>query len=349
METDHYDNILIIKMRHLGDVLTTTPLVSAIKEAWPDAGVTYLINPGGEDLVRHHPDVREVLTVPRGRGAWRQITFLHELRKRRFDLAIELSWGDRGAFLARATGAPTRVGYKPKHKKWFDRRRLFTHLVTSRGSSKHTVEFHLDALRQIGLEPGFQPLALHWPGPAAEKIRNRLQKAGIDPKGPYAVVHPSSRWMFKTWRADGNAKVIDFLQKRGRPVVVSAAPAQKELDFVQEVLALTKSRPLDLSGKLDLSELAALIGGADLFFGVDSLPMHMAAAVGTPAVALFGPSGEHMWSPWGPGHQVVAKDWKCRPCGRDGCNGSKVSRCLVEISSGEVFPALERVMEKTRA
>ena len=128
-------------------------------------------------------------------------------------------------------------------------------------------------------------------------------------------------------------------------MAVTSAPVDKETDFVREVLKAAKTKPLDLSGRLSLPELAALIAGAKIFFGVDSLPMHMAAAVGTPAVALFGPSGEHMWGPWGPGHKVVAKDWDCRPCGRDGCGGSKVSRCLVEIETDEVTEALDAVLE----
>ena len=344
-----FENIAIIKMRHLGDVLTTTPLIGGIRKIWPSAKISYIVNPGCEDLVRYHPDVHEVLVMPRGEGLAREVGFVLGLRRRRFDLALELSWGDRGAFVAWGSGATVRVGYRPKHKKLVDRRRLFTHLVTTKGSSKHTVEFHLDALRVLGVEPGYQSLSLHWPGAAQERVRLLLSEAGLGHDTPYAVVHPSSRWMFKAWRPEGNAEVIDYLRERaGLVVVLTAAPEKKEMDFVKSVMSNVHTEVINLAGRLALMELAALIAGARVFFGVDSLPMHMAAAVGTPAVALFGPSGEHMWSPWGEGHHVVSKNWECRPCGRDGCNGTKVSRCLVEIKAADIYPVLDRVLDVGR-
>jgi heptosyltransferase-3 len=154
--------------------------------------------------------------------------------------------------------------------------------------------------------------------------------------------------MFKAWRPEANARVIDYLSSHGLAVVVTAAPEAKELEFVQKVFTHVQTPAVDLSGRLNLSELAALIAGGRIFFGVDSLPMHMAAAVGTRSVVLFGPSGEHMWGPWGPGHQVITKPWDCRPCGRDGCHSSKISRCLVETLPEEVFPALDRVLADQR-
>jgi len=341
-----FHNILIIKLKHLGDVLTTSPVVGGIKKLWPQAKITYLVNPGCEDLVRYHPDVAEVLTVPRAARGWGdQVRLIRELRKRRFDLVIELSGGDRGAFLAWASGARRRVGYDPVGPGFFSRRRLFTDLVKTVVDSKHTVEYHLDALRALGVEPGPQPLTVHWPPEADLRIKGLLQSGGLETDSAYAVVHPGSRWMFKTWTPEGNARVIDYLTDHlSLPVAVTSAPEAKELAFVREVLGLVRTRPLDLAGRLSLAELAALIAGARLFFGVDSLPMHLAAAVNTPAVALFGPSGEHMWGPWGQGHALIAKDWDCRPCGRDGCDGSKISRCLVEIEAEEVYPVLDRIL-----
>ena len=339
-----FRNILIIKLRHLGDVLTTTPVIAGIKQAWPEARITYLVNPGAEDLVRYHPDVAEVLTVPRVKGRRAQGELIYELRRRPFDLAIELSEGDRGAFLAWASRTPVRVGYRPAHKRLLDRRLLFTHLIEARSVDFHTVEFHLQALHRLGIDPGRPPLSMHWPAEAQTRVEEVLGQNGIGPGDEYAVVHPPSRWMFKAWRPEGNAEVIDWLAGRGLKVVVTSAPEDEELAFVDQVLTHAKSAPVNLGGRLSLTELAALLAGGRLFFGVDSLPMHMAAAVGTTAVALFGPSGEQHWAPWGEGHRAIAKDWECRPCGRDGCEGSKISRCLVEIEAEEVFPVLEEVL-----
>ncbi len=345
MVAAEYRNILIIKLKHLGDTLTTTPVIGGIRKAWPEARISYLVNPGSQPLVFYDPAVAEVLAVPREGGMMLHLRFIRELRRRRFDLVLELSGGDRGAFLAWVSGAGTRVGYRPKRSRPLDRRMFLNRQVTSVVESKHTVEYHLDALRVLGAEPGFQPMRLFWPNEAGERVRDLLRAGGLDDGRAYAVVHPSSRWMFKAWRPEGNAEVADFLfEKLGLPVVLTAAPEPKELDFVRRVRAAMKTEPLDLSGRLALPELGAVIAGARVFFGVDSLPMHMAAAVGTPSVVLFGPSGEHMWGPWGEGHQVLTKDFDCRPCGRDGCQGTKISRCLTEIGADEVYPLLERAV-----
>ncbi|MBF0528529.1 MAG: putative lipopolysaccharide heptosyltransferase III [Deltaproteobacteria bacterium] len=342
---DSFENVLIIKLKHLGDVLTTTPLIFSIKQAWPAAKVSYLINPGGEDLVRYHPDVSEVFAWPRHEGWISQTELIFRMRRRRFDLVLELSGGDRGAFLAWTTGARVRVGYAPRTRSKIDRRRLFTHLVTTVPETKHTVEYHLDTLRVLGKDPGMPLMSLFWPTEAEVRVNQLLSASGVDSGAGYVVVHPTSRWMFKAWRPEANAAVIDYLVKElGWTVVITSAPDPQELEFVDQVMARTMAKPVNLAGRLSLTELAALISGAKLFFGVDSLPMHMAAAVQTKAIALFGPSGNHMWGPWGPQHRVIAKDWPCRPCGQDGCNRTKVSRCLVEIEPEEVFPALAEAL-----
>ena len=128
----------------------------------------------------------------------------------------------------------------------------------------------------------------------------------------------------------------------GLPVVLTGTKAAHEQDLLAALLHECRARPINLVGRLSLKELGALIARARLFFGMDSAPMHLAAAVNTPAVALFGPSGVFNWGPWGPGHLVIKKDWDCLPCGRDGCQGSKISRCLVELTPEEVLAAMVR-------
>jgi heptosyltransferase-3 len=139
------------------------------------------------------------------------------------------------------------------------------------------------------------------------------------------------------------ARVIDELERSGKArVVLTSGGEEKELKKVEQILAHCQTRPINLAGKTTLKQLAALSDRSRLFIGVDTAPMHIAAAVGTPVLALFGPSGEFNWGPWGDGHGVLKKDWECRPCGKDGCQGSKKSRCLEEISEEEV---LEKAFE----
>jgi heptosyltransferase-3 len=141
------------------------------------------------------------------------------------------------------------------------------------------------------------------------------------------------------------ATLADSLSYRGLAVVLSAAPDAQERAFTAAVVAAARTPLIDLSGQLSLRELAALAGGARLFAGVDSAPMHMAAAMGTPTVAIFGPSGELEWGPWNVPHRVVASDvHPCRPCGLDGCGGGKISECLTTLPVERVLAACDQLL-----
>jgi heptosyltransferase-3 len=160
-------------------------------------------------------------------------------------------------------------------------------------------------------------------------------------------MHPGAGWRFKCWTPRGYARILEALQDRwDLPVVLTGSRAAREQELLAEILKESRVAPHILVGQLSLKELGALIARARFFFGVDSAPMHLAAAVGTPAVALFGPSGAFNWGPWGEGHLVIQKDWDCVPCGRDGCEGSKVSRCLDEIEPEEVLEAMARHFDR---
>ena len=166
------------------------------------------------------------------------------------------------------------------------------------------------------------------------------------------------------------AEVINWLTDRGITVIVTSAPDKREMEKAKKILSMvriSKSSFIDLCGKTNIKQLAAISEVSDLFFGVDSAPMHIAAAVGTPVVALFGPSGAFHWGPWDNEssklrvkslefktpypeksgiqtfgiHTVIQQDWKCVPCGKDGCDGSKISRCLEEIKTEEVINILK--------
>jgi heptosyltransferase-3 len=133
-------------------------------------------------------------------------------------------------------------------------------------------------------------------------------------------------------------------------VVLTAAPDDKERAMIAQVAAATGTALIDLAGQLSLKELAALTARARLFVGVDSAPMHIAAAMGTPTVAIFGPSGDREWGPWQVASRiVVSADHPCRPCGRDGCEGSKISACLTELPVERVWAACAELLAETAA
>ena len=185
------------------------------------------------------------------------------------------------------------------------------------------------------------------PGAAAETRVAALLAAERLAERDYIHIHPASRWSFKCWPAERNAELIDRLAA-GHRVVLTAAPDPDEMLLIGQILSRAKSKPLSLAGNLSIKELGALTARARLFIGVDSMPMHLAAAMGTPAVALFGPSGEEEWRPWRVAHRIVASGHACRPCGNDGCGGGKVSECLTTLGVDQVHAAVQDLLVQGR-
>lgn len=342
---------LVIKLGHIGDVLVSTPVITALKERWPELAVDIVVNPGTEAMVAHNPLINQVLVLKRehpgalAAAAW-HLGFLHALRAAGYDLSLELSEGDRGALLSRASGARLRVGFRPKTPRL--RGRAYHVLAPRWDDEHHMVQAFLGQVRALGLEPQDTGLKFE-PGPQGRGEAARLlAQAGLEPDS-YALVHPTSRWMFKSWTPGGNTALINYLAAQGLKVVLTSGPDPKELAMLAQIKAQAEpgAITLDLGGRLDLYALGGLIASARVFAGVDSAPMHMAAALGVPVLTIFGPSGERMWGPWQTRAEVLAGDCPEHPCGRDGCQGSKVSRCLVEMSPERVIRAAERLLQRT--
>jgi len=362
-------SIVVFKQRNIGDVLLATPAIHALRCSWPSARVAVAVNSGTEAMVSGNPDIDRVIVFDRvardagGARRWREeVRFLREIRAWRPGLAVQLTEGDRGAILSFLSGARFRVGVAPAREGMLWKDRLFTHMAPRPDRFRHTVLKDLDVVAAAGIAPADTRLRFHVSEEDRRRAVEKATEAGLDGE-PYAVVHPGSRWKFKCWTAAGMAGVLDLLENRGIRPVLTGAPDPAEHRLVREIQGIRGREVPALVGILTLKELGALIGGARLFVGVDSAPMHMAAATGTPAVAVFGPSGGFNWAPWEGidwgytaqrragirhvgRHAVVQKDWECVPCGKDGCEGTKRSRCLEETSLEEVTRAVEQVLDR---
>ncbi len=345
--TTIFNRVLVIKLKHIGDVLLTTPVLAALQEARPDSRLSVLVPRGTEEMLTDNPRVDELLVVDREQKAWgRGLELIRRIRRGRFDLVLELSGGDRGAFYTWLSGARVRVGFDHPRRAAWQRRFAFTRLLPPPDPREHTVEQNLAAVRALGVEPRDPRLEFFWDAAVEQRIQELLERHALRAKG-FAVVHPPARWLFKTWTAAGYARVIEALQGDwGLPVALSSGPAPQEIALVGDILKEVRTPPVNLGGQLSLKELGALIARARVFVGVDSAPMHLAAAVGTPTAAIFGPTGDYNWRPWGPGHTVIKKNLECQPCGRDGCDGSKISRCLTELSAEDVLAGVEEVLQR---
>lgn len=347
--------VLVIKLRHHGDVLLASPVLSTLKAHAPQAEIDALVYADTAEMLSGHPALTQLHLVDRNwkkRGPlghlaaeWR---LLQDLRARRYDLIVHLTEHPRGAWIARLCGARWAVARRVGGRGgWWQN--AFTHFFsTPRHALRHTVEVNLDALRRIGIQPAPEEKLLRIvPGDAAEqRVDGLLRGFGLE-GAPFVHLHPASRWLFKCWTVEGMATLIDRLHADGHAVVLSAAPDAAETAMIAAIQAHVAKPAFSLAGQLSLKELAALSARARLFVGVDSAPMHIAAAVGTPVVALFGPSGDKEWGPWGVRHRVVASDvHPCRPCGLDGCGGGKISDCLVSMPVDRVWQAVRELLSE---
>ena len=344
---------LIIKLRHHGDVLLASPVFNVLKARAPHLEIDALVYADTQEMLTLHPAIDQVHGVDRNwkhagvltqaRAEW---ALWRQLKARRYDLLIHLSEHRRGMWLAKTLNPAVAVApqFRNADALWQE---SFTHFYkpVSRGNSRHTVEANLDALRRIGIWPieDEKPLVLIDGATAATRVDALLAQQAIAPG--FVHIHPTSRWLFKTWPAERVAQLIDALHAAGRRVVLTAGPAPKESAFIERILDHCGTQPSSLAGQLNLKEVASVARRAALFVGVDSAPMHIAASQGTPTVALFGPSGDVEWAPWKTLHRIVASNQHpCRPCGQDGCGGSKVSECLTTLPVARVLEAVHALL-----
>jgi heptosyltransferase-3 len=380
------NKILVIKLRHIGDVLLTVPAIRALKDSFPGATVSVLVNKGTEDVLAGNPLVDEIITFERGikdlprlKRLSREAGFLIKLRSRGFDMTVDLTGGDRAAVVSLITGARHRLGWKSV-KGFTGKRYIYTDSVEPEGG-RHTVLQNMDIVMNSGISTKDLSVDFHLPQKDEKIIAERFKMADINKGDTIVHIHPVSRWLFKCWKDEYMAEVICWLIDKGIKVVLTSGSDEKELRKAEKILSLCPSpvtrhplQLLNLSGETNIKQLGAVSGMSDLFFGVDSAPMHIAAAVNTPVVALFGPSGAFNWGPWdnsqGSGvrsqeselkpynrrnglqsfgkHTVIQKSDDCIPCGKDGCGGSKKSRCLEEITPDEVKAVLSEKLANIR-
>lgn len=350
--------ILLIRLRKIGDVLLMVPAIRAFRQRFPEAFIAALVNAGTESMLSGNPLLDEILIfdpqwkkLPFKQKIKKEWEFVRQVRQRRFDLAVNFTEGDRGAFLCLASGARFKVGVLKKDSSFWWKKFIFHQLIDLSTVAGHVIEQLLEIPRRLGIEIQDKKLEIFYDNNDKAKINQLLAEAGVKEKDILVHIHPTSHWLFKCWRDEGMAEVIDALQEKNElRVVLTGGPDSRELQKVNNILNKCRSHPINLAGQLTLKQMAALSHRCQLFIGVDTAPMHIAAAVGTPVVALFGPSGEKSWGPWGEGHTVIKKNIPCRPCGKDGCGGSKKSRCLEEITTAEVLAAawsvIERIKEK---
>lgn len=319
--------ILLVKPSSLGDVIHALPTAGALRRRFPGARLAWLVEEGSADIVRAAPAVDEVVVSGRPRwlralragcGAGEALgefrALLRALRATHYDLVIDLQGLFKSAVFVAATGAPLRVGLSNARE---GSRHACTHVVEA-PPDEHAVERYLRVAWALGAADGPREFPLVVPLEADREVDGILAAVPTAPAGPphapLAVLHPAARWPTKHWTPAGFAAVGDALVDAvGAAVALSGAAA--DADMVEAVRARMRRPAANLAGRTSLPVLAALLRRACVMVTVDSGPMHLAAALGTPLVALFGPTAASRTGPYGAGpRRVLREPLPCAPC-----------------------------------
>ena len=354
--TNSRPKILLVRLRLIGDVVLTTPLIGALRRSYPDSQLTYVVEAAAAPVVRGNRNLTDIVVVPRTDGLARvrdDLALARRLRRQHFDVAIDLHGGPRAAWLTWASGAPVRIGYRVQGRSW-----MYTHVVARPrdDAPRPTVVNQWDLLAPLGLQPpdpALDPLEMEVDATASASVDRRLNGAGIRAAHPIVVIHVSAGNPFRRWPPESFEALVVAVARRdpSRRVILTSGPsdarAAKEIAARARVVLGPLAGAVPEIGEFDLAELRALIDRAAVYIGGDSGPLHVAGTTTTPIVALFGPTLRERSMPWRDpqwfAEAVDAGPLECRPCRQRECAPGDF-RCLTRITAEQVAGAAERAI-----
>jgi heptosyltransferase-3 len=347
-------SILVIVTRRIGDVLLATPLVHSLKQAWPDAAIDALVFSGTEGILAANPDLRRVIAVPENAKDPSHPGILLRLA-RRYDLAVSTLPGDRPTFYAWLAGR-RRIGFILSGKKHFWKRLLLSEGMPFDAKSTHTVLMNLALADLLGIPRSYN-VVVRWEEADKKRVERLLPLVAA---APYAVMHSYPKYPYKMWRRDGWLETARWLRARGIATVLTGGPDAQELASIEGLQREMPPGTKNIAGRLSFTELAFLISRAALYVGPDTVVTHMAAALGTATVALYGPTSPVKWGPWPQGYAgndnpfslrgsqrvnnvtLLQGPGDCVPCLEEGCDRHVASHsdCLLKLPPAQVIAAL---------
>ena len=334
-----------MRLDRIGDVLLSTPVIKAVRDACPGSHIAVMVRPYARQIVEGNPYLNEVIAYDK-EGSEKSLAgnlrFIKSLRNKGFDIAIALHPTTRTHIAASLAGIPVRIGYDRKYGFLLTRR--VPH--TKQFGLKHEIDYALDLLRYIGLSPSDRALYMPVTDGAERKMRGIFAENGIREGDLVVAINPGASCPSKRWRGERFAEAASELTKKhGAKIVVVSGPGDRALG--DNVAALIDGRCLNLSGKTEIADLAAVLKLSDLFISNDSGPVHIACALGTPVVAIFGRSDAGLsprrWGPTGKRDIVLHKDVGCGLCLAHNC--AIGFKCLDAVTVDEVVAAAERLLQ----
>jgi lipopolysaccharide heptosyltransferase II len=349
--------ILLVRLRQIGDVVFTTPAIRALRDRFPEAQISYVVEPAAAPVVEHNALLTQVIVAPRARGLRglrHDLSLGRRLRAERYDLAIDFHGGPRASLLTWLSRAPVRIGYDIAGRRW-----MYPRVVGRPRElrARHSVENQWDLLESLGvapLSPDAYPVEMQLDADVAHAVASRIAAAGVSAGDRLAVIHVSAGNPFRRWPIASFGEVAAALVGRHRniSVVITSGPSEREAagqviaNARDRLESYDRARVLDC-GDFSLSELRALVDRAALYIGGDSGPMHIAATSHVPMISLYGPTLPARSAPWRSAEwrsaAIEVQGLECRPCDQRVCAPGDF-RCLLRIEPREVIEMAERLV-----
>ena len=344
--------ILIVKTSAIGDVIHTLPALHCLRRRYPEAEITWLVEEAAAEVVVGHPALDRVLVAGRKgwlrewragerraacRKAWH---FLRELRDTRYDLLLDFQGLLKSGIWVALARARRKVGFGRGMEHAEMSYIFLNERIPAVSMEMHAVDRELHLLRAIGIECPEARFDLPLTAADHEAAAKLLEAHGIAAGQPFIAINPMTTWPTKHWRPEKFAELADRLAEAGKAVVFTGGPDDRA--GVAAIGAMMRQPPVNLAGATSLKGLAALFARAQAVVSTDTGPMHVAAAVGTPVVALFGPTAPWRTGPYGVQHQVVRLGLACSPCLKKQCQLATTA-CMADIPVIKVAQAVMQI------
>ncbi len=350
-------NILIVKMSALGDVVHTLPALTALRRAYPSAFIAWVVEAAAAPLVLGHTALDKVLVWPRREftdalrsGQWLRALglfsdFMRELRSVRYDMVLDFQALLKSSVWVVAARGARKIGFGHGMHHSEGSHLFLNERVKAVSMETHALDRGLMLLEAVGISRGPVVYDLPITAEAHRRACGLLLGAGVSQENRYIAIHPMPRWPTKQWYPERFAAVADALRESGLKVVFTGS--KDDRPSVDEIFDRLQGPAARLDGKLDLKALSAVFQRATVVLSTDTGPMHIAAAVDTPVVAVFGPTAPNRTGPYGSGHKVVRAGVECSPCFSRRCPSSAEENmaCMKGIEVDEVVRAVLETLE----
>jgi lipopolysaccharide heptosyltransferase I len=325
---ENFAKILVVKPSSLGDIVHSLPFLHSLKACFPDAGVHWVVAHGFEEIFESHPLVKRLWIIKKdewkklssAKGTLMELKGLSRgLRDEKYDLVVDLQGLLRSGIITAATKAPIRIGFREARE---GSRMFYTHKVPG-GRDLHAVDRYLKIAKYLCCDTS----EVRFPFPPLNGVTFSKPLPG-----KYAVFVPGARWHTKKWPPEKFGRLAGLL-----PLRVVVVGGKSDIDLGNEVVRLSRGKAVSLAGSTNLKQLIKILKEAEFVVSNDSGPMHIAAALGRPVYALFGPTDASRTGPYGKGHRIIRLDLECAPCFRKKCADLK---CMERLSVKQVYQAM---------